>query len=899
MCSQTTTETHPNTKNPLRSIRKWDSYMKILDSRMMSSKLNFNELTGIEQSNYLTEQLCKAGRSVIPSTSTTRRKKQKQSKKMSQLLQASKKTRKLLKTHKNKTDQEFSHLKERAKRETESIRAQFYKEAFNTKRRMRELLNTKGTKAQKLFWQLTNPKPKKSSAIEALESDGKITTTPAEMNVIVEKFLETKFLTSYDKEEIAWENPDLSKLGEPDVIMSEETAENIMNPITMEELSVNINDLDTSKAEGMDNVTNAMLKNTGPAAREKLLEMYNNIMISGQTPDSWKEGDIALILKKPPNTNINNYRPITLISCVSKLWTKIMAKRISKSIEVEDIIGPEQNGFRPNRSCSDNTFILNTLLELNKSRKKLSYLLFVDLKEAYDRVDRNILFAKLKQLNFPERFITLLTSYYFQDNVSTSSTGARSKTQYQQRGLRQGCNLSSVLFIIYVSELARRIRSSGHGVRLDSGEIIGILLFADDIILIADNTASINALRAILEGWCSDFKMSVSIGKTNIITPDQNFICSVSSDGNSESDIIDQVESYKYLGVMQYAETKRTTKHKGEEMLKRAKMYKNVILSTGNFLPDKVKSLSTIWRSIALPGLLYAADVIPVSDDIIHGLETIQQQVGKSILGIPQSSANPIVNLEMGWKPIQLLLEESVVRFYQRAHDPEFKGSHLVQSCMEWNKTHGETMYIQYLNKLINRHNLSLDTLKLLKHSTLLEYHKKGILQRVQQLPSLNILPIPRTWWTMQPHIEESKWSRTIVKFRCMNTGLGNRDSYRALDAMSQDDGRVTYCPLCLQGRNDEIHLILHCSILSQTRNSIKMQSGSSLSSTLIKLRAKFACTSDQEVVRLFLGQEPRLTRVTMIDRGLALDLLLTSFYREWSKMRGRAIQSPDAWRPH
>ena len=358
------------------------------------------------------------------------------------------------------------------------------------------------------------------------------------MNVIVEKFLETKFLTSYDKDEISWKEPALAKLGEPSVKMSDETAENIMNPITMEELCINIDELDTSKAEGMDNVTNAMLKNTGPVAREKLLEMYNNVMISGQTPDSWKEGDIALILKKPPQTNINNYRPITFISCVSKLWTKIMAKRVSASIEVEDIIGPEQNGFRPNRSCSDNTFILNTILELNKSRKKLSYLLFVDLKEAYDRVDRNILFAKLRQLNFPEHFITLITSYYFQDNVSVSSTGTRSNTQYQQRGLRQGCNLSSILFIIYVSELARRIRSSGQGVRLDSGEIIGILLFADDIILIVDNSASLGELRSILEGWCSDFKMMVSIGKTNIITPEQNFICSVSSDGNSESDIM-------------------------------------------------------------------------------------------------------------------------------------------------------------------------------------------------------------------------------------------------------------------------------------------------------------------------------------------------------------------------
>ena len=177
-------------------------------------------------------------------------------------------------------------------------------------------------------------------------------------------------------------------------------------------------------------------------------------------------------------------------------------------------------------------------------------------------------------------------------------------------------------------------------------------------------------------------------------------------------------------------------------MLKRAKMYKNVILSTGSFLPDKIKSLSTIWRTVALPGLLYAADVIPVSEDIVHGLEIIQQQIGKSILGIPQSSANPVVNLEPGWKPIQLLLEESVIRFYQPVHDSEFKGSHLVQSCMEWNKSHGDTMYIQYLNKLINHHNLRLDTLKSLKHSTLLDHHKKEILHRFQHLSCLNILPI-------------------------------------------------------------------------------------------------------------------------------------------------------------
>ena len=179
----------------------------------------------------------------------------------------------------------------------------------------------------------------------------------------------------------------------------------------------------STKAEGLDGITNSMLKNAGTVAHTSLLAMFNNVLVSGRTPSTWKEGDIALILKKPPQTDVSNYRPITLISCVSKLLTRILAQCLSVAVELDDIIGPEQNGFRSHQSCSNNTFILNSLLELNKSRNLKSYLLFVDLKEAYDRVDRNVLFAKLWQLNFPDRFISFLKDYYFQDNISTSSTG--------------------------------------------------------------------------------------------------------------------------------------------------------------------------------------------------------------------------------------------------------------------------------------------------------------------------------------------------------------------------------------------------------------------------------------------------------------------------------------------
>ena len=270
----------------------------------------------------------------------------------------------------------------------------------------------------------------------------------------------------------------------PEAVLSYLTANDLMKPVTLSKLNRNIDTLDSSKAEGLDGVTNGMLKNTGPVACKLLLEMFNNVMSGSQVPSDWKLGDVVLILKKPLNTNINNYRPITLISCISKLLTRILAKRLSVVIETEDIVGPEQNGFQSSRSCSDNLFILHTALEVNKSRKLLSHLLFVDLKEAYDRVD-TILLAKLRQLNFPTTFVNFLNNYYFQDWISMASGGTRTKQQYQKRGLRQGCNLSSGLLIIYLIEFGRRMRASGIGIRLPGVDLVNILMFADDIIILA------------------------------------------------------------------------------------------------------------------------------------------------------------------------------------------------------------------------------------------------------------------------------------------------------------------------------------------------------------------------------------------------------------------------------
>ena len=124
----------------------------------------------------------------------------------------------------------------------ELIRVQSYTDSLNAKRRIKQILMNKGRKASQLLWNLLNHKPKKHAFIEALESPAGLTTDQNEMNVIIEEFFEKKFNTSFITEEVICEAE----------LFTDETSEQIMRPITLNELSKNIGELKSDKAEGLE-----------------------------------------------------------------------------------------------------------------------------------------------------------------------------------------------------------------------------------------------------------------------------------------------------------------------------------------------------------------------------------------------------------------------------------------------------------------------------------------------------------------------------------------------------------------------------------------------------------------------------------------------------------------------
>ena len=460
-------------------------------------------------------------------------------------------------------------------------------------------------------------KSKSATIISALSHHGSLVYEQDSINAVIDEAFKKKFncSTSPPISPDAYDLPSDEVLGVPDVNLTDEQSRAIVDEFTIDELNKTLDTLDESKAEGPDQITNSMLKNWGPIARDHTLDFFNSVLLGGVCPEDWKVGKVILTLKRPPASDVGNYRPITLISCLSKVLSKMVAKRITTAVDASGIAGDLQNGFRPKRRCADNIFIANTLLDLNRQKKLLSYLMFVDLKEAYDMVDRGILFRKLLQYNFPPQLISYLQEYYFADCISTSSAGKKSSTLYQTRGLRQGCNLSSILFVIYLCELSRRLNAAKLGIGLSTDILIAYLLFANNIILLGHNEDEVSALKTILEIWCMDFRMRIGAKKTQLITPVSDVAWSIIDVATGDIQELETVESYRYLGIDQKITLRKTANAKSKTMISKANYYASTILRLKSTVPDKLEVYRATWENIATPAILYGADVLPVTID--------------------------------------------------------------------------------------------------------------------------------------------------------------------------------------------------------------------------------------------------------------------------------------------
>ena len=273
-----------------------------------------------------------------------------------------------------------------------------------------------------------------------------------------------------------------------------------------------IKSLKTSKAAGPDSILNEIIKYSCPVTIKSVTKLFNLIFQTGYYPDCWRKAFIIPIFKSGDKDDPNNYRGISLLNGLAKIFSAVLNNRIMAYMK--DKFSKVQFGFRPDHRTTDSIFIFKTLinkyLQLNK---KTIYVCFVDLRKAFDSIWRKALFYKLMANGIGEKMINIIKMMYRDSKSAVKIDGGHSEYFNIDTGVKQGDSLSPTLFNIYINEMPDLfLHNSCSPLTLDSSTI-GSLLFADDLLLLSETKEGLQNSLDKLSEFCDKWKFTVNSKK--------------------------------------------------------------------------------------------------------------------------------------------------------------------------------------------------------------------------------------------------------------------------------------------------------------------------------------------------------------------------------------------------
>ena len=460
--------------------------------------------------------------------------------------------------------------------------------------------------------------------------------------------------------------------------------------VTTKQIILALKKLKLNKAAGPDGIPNEVLKLDKKVLSFHLTQLFNLCLDKGQTPTSWGKGIMHILYKgKGDTTDLKNYRGLTVNNSISKVFTTILYKRLLKRATDSGALGHIQHGARPGMRATDSLFVLRTIIEKAGNEVDLN---FIDLTKAYDTIPHENLFNHLLNMGLHKSFVNIIKSLYANNTINVMINGHASYDVPVLRGIKQGCVLSPLLFALYVSSWANMLEQNKGGIDIFGTTITG-LFFVDDLVLIAKNMTIMLELIDESRIFLDVLGMNMNFDKTKLLTTTQGVSgpsIEINDDAGRLEGEIKWASEYKYLGLIvslgSPAKIFNTTRKK---MISRLKSFAGSILQMARNSFDPISVGITLWKSVALPAVLYGVEITSLDQATINKLESIQSEFSAHLLGLRKTVSASAVRSTLGIKTIETEIIFKKLKYWNHLKNlKNVSWAHLALSECERSLTH-------------------------------------------------------------------------------------------------------------------------------------------------------------------------------------------------------------------
>ena len=352
--------------------------------------------------------------------------------------------------------------------------------------------------------------------------------------------------------------------------------------------------------------------------------MFNRIFSEEKIPTEWKEGIIVKLPKKGQLTDCNNWRGINLLSVPGKILSRIILDRIKD--DVDKILREEQSGFRKNRSCLDNIFILRTIIEQTNEWKSSMYINFIDFEKAFDSIHRESLWQILHQYGIHRKLIEMIKEMYNGFKCAVRHEGELTDWFLITSGVRQGCILSPLLFLIAIDWLMRRVTKHQRGIQWGLMDVLEDMDFADDISLFSHTQQH---MQEKSDSVVHEGKKKVNSKKTKIMKAN----CNNNRDIKMNEQSIEEMSDFCYLGST-LSNDGEVLKEINIRIGKATSAFNNLKKTTWKSRALSNKTKIRIYKSNVRSVLLYGAETWKCTKEIERRLRGVEGRLLRRIMKI-------------------------------------------------------------------------------------------------------------------------------------------------------------------------------------------------------------------------------------------------------------------------